>query len=217
MKYYLTYMTSELIHSIILIVCIMLAFIFPQTALAQYDVEIAAFLFILLFIVRKLSLVSRRTRLFESVVFTLVILGVITTTGSLQSPYFFLVHFLLFSLTLLLEPIIPIIMTIALMIFFLFTIHGQATISQLLPIFSLALMTPFALILGNEYEETKRLKKSMSLQTENTFLFLSLMLKNHLREIKTTIDNFRGDSELSTIKRQVHNIEKLIDMFEKDQ
>jgi hypothetical protein len=97
------------------------------------------------------------------------------------------------------------------------TITGSATITQLLPIFSLALMTPFALILGNEYEETKRLKKSLSSQQENTFLFLSLMLKNNLKEIQKNIDNFSGDHELSLIKRQIRSMEKLIDMFEKQE
>lgn len=210
-------MTIELMHSLLLIICIGLAFIFPQTTLAAYDIEIAALLFILLFVARKLSLFSRKTRLFESAIFTLIILGVINTTGGMQSPYFFLVHFLLFSITLLLEPIIPIIVTLTLMVFFIFTVHGQVTLIQLLPIFSLALMTPFALILGNEYEETKRLKKSIASQTENTYLFLSLMLKNHLKEIQNSIDNFVGDHELSSIKRQVRNMEKLIDMFEKEQ
>ena len=104
-------MTKELVHSLLLVVCIALAFVFPQTGLAAYDIEIAAFLFVLLFIVRRLSLFSRRTRLFESAVFTLIILGVVNSTGGLQSPCFFLVHFLLFSIALLLEPIIPIIVT----------------------------------------------------------------------------------------------------------
>ncbi|MFH0773028.1 MAG: hypothetical protein V1922_01840 [bacterium] len=210
-------MTHELVHSIILIICIVLAFIFPQTPLAAYDIEIAAGLFVLLFIARRFSFFSKKTRLFESVIFTFIILGVINTTGAMQSPYFFLVHFLLFALALLLEPLIPIIVTITLMSFFLFTLPGPATIKQLLPIFSLALMTPFALILGNEYEETKRLKKSLSNQKENTFLFLSLMLKNNLKEIQKNIDNFAGDHELSAIKRQVRSMEKLIDMFEKEQ
>ena len=78
-------------------------------------------------------------------------------------------------------------------------------------------MTPFALILGNEYEETKRLKKSLSSQQENTFLFLSLMLKNNLKEMQKNIDNFMGDHELSAIKRQIQSMGKLIDMFEKEQ
>ena len=194
-----------------------LTFIFPSTPLARYDVEIVAGLFILLFIARRFSFFSKKTRLFESVVFTFIILGVITTTGGLSSPYFFLVYFLLFALTLLLEPIIPIIVTLTLMIFFLFSFTGSATLVQLLPIFSLTLMTPFALILGNEYEETKRLKKSLSNQQENTFLFLSLMLKNNLKEIQKNVDNFSGDHQLTTIKRQVRAMESLIDMFEKEQ
>jgi hypothetical protein len=206
----------ELIHSIILVVCIALAFIFPQTPIAKYDVEIVAALFIILFIARKFSFFSKKTRLFESVAFTFIIVSVITTTGSLSSPYFFLIHFLLFALTLLLEPLIPIVVTVTLMLFFIFTISGSASFSQLLPIFSLALMTPFALILGNEYEETKRLKKSLANQKENTFLFLSLMLKNSLKEIQKNLENFSGDHELSSIKRQVRNMEKLIDMFEKE-
>ena len=78
-------------------------------------------------------------------------------------------------------------------------------------------MTPFALILGNEYEETKRLKKSMSKQQENTFLFLSLMLKNNVKEIQKNIDNFTGDHELTAIKHQARTMDKLIDMFEKEQ
>lgn len=209
-------MTKELIHSIILIICISLAFIFPQTPLAAYDIEIAAVLFVVLFIARRFSFFSKKSRLFESVIFTFIIVSVITTTGGLSSPYFFLIHFLLFALTLLLEPLIPIIVTITLMLFFLFTFSGSVTVMQLLPIFSLALMTPFALILGNEYEETKRLSKSLSSQKENTFLFLSLMLKNNLKEIQKNIDNFTGDHELSTIKRQVRSMEKLIDMFEKE-
>jgi len=78
-------------------------------------------------------------------------------------------------------------------------------------------MTPFALILGNEYEETLRLEKTIKQQKEDTFLFLSLMLKNHLNHIKKSIDNFLGDHELSEIRKQVHSMEKLIDMFEKEQ
>ncbi|MCX6731025.1 MAG: hypothetical protein NTZ55_04200 [Candidatus Roizmanbacteria bacterium] len=207
-------MTKELIHSIILVVCIALAFIFPQTPLAAYDIEIAAALFVILFVARRFSIFSKKTRLFESVAFTFIIVGVITTTGGLASPYFFLIHFLLFALTLLLEPLIPIIVTITLMLFFLLTMSGNASFMHLLPVFSLALMTPFALILGNEYEETKRLKKSLSNQQENTFLFLSLMLKNNLKEIQKSLDNFSGDHELSAIKRQVRTMDKLIDMFE---
>lgn len=209
-------MTAELVHSFILIVCIVVSFILPQTTLAAYNIELAALLLVIFFIARRFSFFSKRTRLFESVIFTLIVLGTINTTGGLQSPFFFLVHFLLFALALLLEPIIPIIVTLVLMLFFLVGAE-QISYNQLLPIFSLALMTPFAMILGNEYEETKQLKKTISSQTENTFLFMSLMLKNHLKEMMTLIDNFRGEHELNSLRRHVTNIERLIDMFEKQE
>jgi len=209
-------MTNELVHSFILIVCIALSFVFPQSGLASYDLEIAAGLFILLFLARKIHVFSTRTRLLESTVFTLIIMGVVNTTGGLHSEFFFLIYFLLFALTLLLEPIIPIIITVTLMLFYLFGLPAQSSLSQLLPVFSLALMTPFALILGNEYEETRRLKKTIEGQTEDTYLFLSLMLRNHITHIKLAIENFMGDKELHEIGKQVHNMEKLIDTFEKE-
>ncbi len=210
-------MTKELLHAVLLVLSIALMFIFPQTPLRTYELEIAALLLIVLFAVRKLSLFSKKTRLFESVVFTLIIMGIVNTSGGIASPYFFLIYFLLFALTLLLEPIISIITTVTLMIFYVFTISGTATISQLIPIFSLALMTPFALIMGNEYEETKRLRKTMSRQTENTFLFLSLLMKNHIKSIQEQLDNFVGDHQLQSIQKSIHSMRKQIDMFEKQQ
>lgn len=210
-------MTKELLHAVLLVLSIALMFIFPQTPLRTYELEIAALLFIILFAVRKLSLFSKKTRLFESVVFTLIIMGIVNTSGGIASPYFFLIYFLLFALTLLLEPIISIITTVTLMIFYVFTISGTATISQLIPIFSLALMTPFALIMGNEYEETKRLRKTMSRQTENTFLFLSLLMKNHIKSIQEQLDNFVGDHQLQSIQKSINSMRKQIDMFEKQQ
>ncbi len=210
-------MTKELVHSSILVLCIALSFAFPQTRLVQYDIEIAAGLFAILFFARKINAFSRRTRLLESTVFTFIVMVVVNTTGYLQSDFFFLIYFLLFALTLLLEPIIPIIVTLTLMLFYLFNLPAHSSFSQLLPIFSLACMTPFALILGHDYEETLRLEKTIKQQKEDTFLFLSLMLKNHLNHIKKSIDNFLGDRELSDIRKQVHGMEKLIDMFEKEQ
>lgn len=210
-------MTKELLHAVLLVLSIALMFVFPQTPLRVYELEIAAGLFIVLFAVRKFSLFSKKTRLFESIIFTLIIMGIVNTTGGITSPYFFLIYFLLFALTLLLEPIISIITTVTLMIFYVFTIPGTATVSQLIPIFSLALMTPFALIMGNEYEETKRLRSSMNAQTENTFLFLSLLIKNHLKNIQEQLDNFVGDHQLHSIQKSISAMRKQIDMFEKQQ
>jgi len=158
---------------------------------------------------------SSQSRLIESVIFTLVILGIINSTGGLSSPFFFLSYFLLFSLSLLLEPIISITTTLTLIIFFLFSLPANQSFSTLLPIISLAFITPFALYLGEEHRKNEKLKVKNEKTKEETFLFLSLLLKNHLKNIKEAIENFVGDHELTSIRKSVSRMEKLIEKFEK--
>lgn len=208
-------MTKEIVHSIILMIAIVLAFIFPKTNLAQYDLQISAVLFIILYLSKKFIIKSSTSRLIESVVFTLIIIGIITTTGYTESPFFFLIYFLLFSLALLLEPIISITATITLIGFFLLNLPENQSFKTLLPIISLAFITPFALFLGQQHLELKALKiKNQKLQ-QDSLLFISLLIKNHLKNIKEALENFLGDHELQIIKKSVHRMEKLIDEYEK--
>ncbi len=216
-------MNLELTHSVILIITIGLAFLFPGTILASYDLQISAALFIVFFVVKKLLGNKIQSRLIESVIFTFVILLTVNATGGLTSPFFFLLYFLLFSLSLLLEPVISITTTIAMMAFFIVYLPPNQEFHTLLPLFSLAFLTPFALFMGQEYIESQKAKvKGQKLETElantkkDTFLFLSLMLKNHLKSIMYSLDNFMGDHELHSIKKHVRNMRQLIEKFEHD-
>ncbi|MFN4212545.1 MAG: hypothetical protein ACK4FL_01110 [Microgenomates group bacterium] len=209
-------MPKEIIHSLILIAAIGLTFLFPKTSLAAYDLQLAASLFIILFIAKKFFIPKDvPSRLMESVIFTLIVMGIVNTTGGPASPFFFLIYFLLFSLTLLLEPVISITTTLTLIIFFLLTMPENQSLKNLLPIFSLAFLTPFALFLGEEYLQNEKLKMKNEKLQEDTFLFLSLMLKNHLKNIKEAVENFVGDHQLETIKKSLMRMEKLIEKFER--
>jgi len=220
-------MSKELIHTFILILTIGLSFLFGKTKLVNYDLQISAILFIILFISKRFinsanpssinkETTSQSSKLLESVVFTFVILNIINTTGGVASPFFFLIYFLLFSLSLLLEPIISITVSLTLIIFFLFSLPQQQDLKVLLPIFSLAFLTPFALYMAQEHLKTQKLKMKTEKLEKNTFLFLSLILKNHLKNIKEAVENFMGDHELDKIKNQVKRMERLIDKFEKE-
>ena len=108
------------------------------------------------------------------------------------------------------------------MVCFMFTLPPGQSLKNMLPVFSLAFLTPFALFMGQEFIESQRLKaKSQNLEQtlenkqEETFLFLSLMLKNQLKSIQYTIDNFMGDHDLHSIKKHVREMEKLTEKFEK--
>jgi hypothetical protein len=208
-------MAKEITHALILIFAVALTFIFPKTNLAQYNLQISAGLFILLYLTKNF-IVSKNiySRLIESVIFTLVIMGIVNSTGGLDSPFFFLIHFLLFSLSIILEPIIPITTTVTLIIFFLLNLPQGQNFNTLMPIISLAFITPFAMFLGQEKIESEKLKVKSEKTQENTFLFLSLLLKNHLKNIKEAAQNFVGDHQLEIIKKSVQRMEKLIEKFE---
>lgn len=210
-------MSKEIVHALILIFTIVLTFIFPKTNLAQYDLQISAFLFILLYLTKKF-IISKNiySRLIESVVFTLIIMGIINSTGGLSSPFFFLIHFLLFSLSLILEPIISITTTVTLIIFFLINLPPNQNFNTLMPIISLAFITPFAMFLGQEKIESDKLKAKNGKTKEDTFLFLSLVLKNHLKNIKDAAQNFVGDHQLEIIKKSATRMEKMIEKFEEE-
>ena len=144
-------MSKEIVHALILVFTVVLTFIFPKTNLANYDLQITAVLFIILYSVKRFIITKDiYSRLIESVIFTLVIMGIVNSTGGLTSPFFFLVYFLLFSLSLILEPIISITTTVTLIIFFLLNLPANQVFNTLLPIISLAFITPFAMFMGSE-------------------------------------------------------------------
>lgn len=210
-------MSKEIIHALILIFTIVLTFIFPKTNFAQYDLQISAGLFILLLLTKKF-IVSKNiySRLIESVVFTLVIMGIVNSTGGLTSPFFFLIYFLLFSLSIILEPIISITTTVTLIIFFLLNLPANQDFKTLMPIISLAFITPFAMFLGQEQIEAQKSRLKNQRQKEETYLFLSLLIKNHLKNIQEAAQNFVGDHQLEIIKKSAQGMEKLIEKFEND-
>lgn len=207
-------MRKEIIHSLILIITLLIGFLIPKTNLVQYDLQIGAFLFIVLFFGKRI--IPQKTNLLESVVFTLIVILIVNSTGGVNSPFFFLLYFLLFSLSLLLEPIISLTISLTLIILFLFFQPATENFKDLIPIFSLAFLTPFSLYLGKEYLLLQKTKIKMGKLKEETFLFLSLILKNHLKNINQALENFTGDHQLEIIKKSVHRMEKLIEKFEKN-
>ena len=165
-------MSKEIVHSLVLIFAIIIGFVYPKTSLAQYDLQISAGLFIFLYLMKRMFIEkSIYSRLAESVVFTLIVLGIVNSTGGLTSPFFFLIYFLLFSLSLILEPVISVTSTIALITFFLLNLPQNQDIKALLPIISLAFITPFAMYMGQEHIESQK-SKVKSFRKIHFYLFL---------------------------------------------
>lgn len=105
------------------------------------------------------------------------------------------------------EPIVSFSTSMIIILLFILSSPSDLPFKSVIPIFSLAFLSPFALLLSQERLATEKLK-------ENTFLFLSLTLKKHLISIKELLENLKEETEAQAIKKQVNIIEKLIEKYE---
>lgn len=209
-------MDKKIIHSILICLTIIIAFSFNLASLSSLAINISIALFLIYVIIKRFILHSNPySKLLDSIVFTFIVISIVNSTGGVDSPMFFLLYFLLFSLSLLLDPSISMTLTLVLILMFLLSLPKNQNIKTLLPIFSLAFLTPFSLFMGKEFLENQKSKVKNQIQQQDTFLFLSLMLKNQLKAIKHSLDNFLGDHQLEEMKKNTAKMEKLIEEFEK--
>jgi len=68
--------------------------------------------------------------------------------------------------------------------------------------------------LGKEYLDLQQERQKNQINQQETYLFLSLVIKNHLKNMQEAVDNFMGDKQLEIIKKNLIRIEKLIKKFE---
>jgi len=193
-------MTKFLLHSLFLVLAVILAFFWTNNPLlSYYNLQLIA-VFLIFFFVNQI--IGRRHRhkmnlTIDAAIFTMVILLMVISTGGLNSPLFFLIYFLMFGLALLFEPIITLSLTVAMVLFFLFSPTKQEPINELLQLFSLILITPVALFFGKQYlrvlkdeekikilkEEEQIMETTIEKEETDTLLWVCLELKKGLTEI----------------------------------
>lgn len=213
-------MRKEIFHSLILIVIIAFSFFLTKTPLFKYDLQLTGLIFLFYFFGKRFFFAKIKSKIldfyvFEAIIFTLLILNVINATGKVNSPLFFLNYFLIFALSLILEQEVALTTSFTLVIFYILSLPQNFSLNQLIPVFSLPFLTPFALILGEERIKIQKLKRKNQKIQEETFLFLTLIIKNHLKTIKEAVENFMGDHHLEIIKKTTNRMEKLIEKYEK--
>ncbi|MBM3205773.1 hypothetical protein FJZ41_02935 [Candidatus Shapirobacteria bacterium] len=193
-------MAKFLLHSLFLIAAVVLAFFWTSNPfLSYYNLQLIA-VFLLFFFLNQLLARHHRTKInltIDTVIFTMIILLLVISTGGLTSPLFFLVYFLMFGLALLFEPLISVSLTVAMVLFFLFTPSQSEPKNELLQLFSLILITPVALFFGKQYlqvlkdeekikileEEEKIMEEEIGQQETDVLLWSCLDLKKGLTEI----------------------------------
>ncbi len=161
-----------IIHIAVLIASTFLSFLWvTDEKLSNYSLQLTAIL-LLTFIFTHRLLKPASFKLAESTISTMAVLLVISSTGKISSPLFFLNYFLLFELSLLLEPIIPLILSVALIGFYFFSASPgflQEDLLQWALLGSFPFMTPLAYFFGKFYrkEENQKIEiKNLSKKLE---------------------------------------------------
>jgi len=178
-----------------------IAFVYFWTnnlVLSAYNLQLTALLVVIYFILRlffnrKPDLVYQNLFL-DTLALSAVLPLIISATGGLSSPLFFVIYFYLFAFALLFEPAVTLVLTLTLALFFLKELNSVNSVLQLLSIF---LFAPLAIFFSKQYlkllqsqdkikilnKKTQKLSSSIASEETNSLLWLSLEFKDSLLRI----------------------------------
>lgn len=216
---------SFLIHSLFLLSAVILTWFWTSSPrLSLYNLQLIALFVVFYFLSHFLSKSAPLTSTIDAIIFTIVILLLVSSTGGTSSPLFFLVYFLLFAVSLLFEPFIPFVLTLAIFLFFW---PNPFNLNALIQLLSVVLILPLSIFLGKQYlkmleahhqikilqKESQKLEKSLSRQETDSLLWLSLNLKEGLLQIiHLTSDLLTGLGQLTLTQKEklerIHQVAK---------
>jgi len=149
-------------QSSLIIVSTFLVFLVNNSALQDFQAQVFAFVVIIWLATLSANRFFRKKEFFTGSYFDLFciilsLLLLIFLTGGLPSPIFFLVYFLLFAVTFLLEPVIIFVFTGALLLLFSQEFFQQDLFFNILRLGSLLLLSPLAFLFGLENQKREKL------------------------------------------------------------
>lgn len=148
-------------HALILGTAVVLIFFWViNEKVSIYSLQLSGILLLTLVITHRI-LKPVSFKLVESTVSTMAVLLVTQATGGITSPLFFLNYFLLFELSLLLEPAIPMILSIFLIFFYFFTSEMSTSPFLITALLAFPCMTPLAYYFGKIYDKEENQKREL--------------------------------------------------------
>lgn len=144
-----------LLHTLYLYCLVIVIFAWSSLPeLSQYDLQLTGLLILVYFVFRQVrsSDQSRyNSKFLSAMILSAITLLLIFSTGSVHSPLFFLLDFLLFALSLLFEPIQGGAVALLLIGIFLWTDRTALDSNVLINVVALALTSPLAIVFGHSY------------------------------------------------------------------
>ena len=180
---------------------------------SPYSLQLIAILMIIFLFNQKFIKNKLLSNNLNLAIFAITVLVLISETGGLSSPLFFLIYFLLFGVAFLSSPSIVLALTLVIILFFSSSLKNINAVIQL---FSLLLITPLAIVFGKQYlellkqqgrivilkKEKKEKEENLKKQETNALIWISLNLKNGLTEISDYLSRLLSDISHITPSQQ---------------
>lgn len=163
------------------------SYLFSISPLTPYLPQIIAFLAIVFILLIK----QKKYLLYLIALITNLI---VFTTHGLTSPLFFLVYFLLFALAFKYPPRLTLVYSLILIILLAQSLNS---LISLIPLLSLALISPIAWFIGLQHQENQQLHTDISVDETDIFLWFSLKFKNSLNQILDSTSILLSNPRLS--------------------
>ena len=205
--------TKLIITTMISLTIALLFSLFWVNLSSPYSLQLMAVLMIIFLLNYKLT----KNKLFNNninlTIFSTAVLILVSETGGLNSPLFFLIYFLLFGVAFLSSPSIVLALTLIIILFFSPSLKSINAVIQLA---SLLLITPLAIVFGKQYlqllkqqgkivilkKEKRETEESLKKQETNVLIWISLNLKNGLTEIGDYLSQLLSDIGHTTQSQQ---------------
>lgn len=208
-----------LLHTVLLIGATASIFFWLSSPLEPFTLQLVAVL-VLLYLgshwlkSHRPTWFHKSTITLDITILTSMILLLVTETGVLASPFFFLCYFLLFGVAMLYEIEATLVLTGVLILYFLFLpdtkLTDYAHLSQLI---ALVMITPLAIFTGHQYEsslEEKQLRAKLSghlsAEESDTLLFLSLNLKRTLISALDTLSLTIPQTKVKEVRQNLQTL-----------
>jgi hypothetical protein len=153
------------------------AYLFSISPISNFVPQIIALSSIVLIVI------SLRRRQFSLHLIAFIISLIVFHTQGLNSPFFFLIYFLLFTLAFQNPPTTTLSYSLVLI---LLLSQSLNSLPSLIPLVSLLLITPLSWFIGKQYLDKTKTDTDLSISETNVLLWLSLKFKTGICQIIDT-------------------------------
>jgi hypothetical protein len=128
---------------------------------------------------------------------------IIFNSNGLNSPFFFLIYFLLFTVAFQNPPVTTLTYSLGLI---LILSQSLDSVNSLIPLTSLLFITPVAWFISKQYLDKTKTDSQISIDETNFMLWLSLKFKTGISQIIDTSSELLSTPLQPTQKEQLHYI-----------